>query len=126
MNVGTGLSIVLLATVMVAGCGSAQRERSDVEPQESEEITLEVENYNFNDATIYARAAGRRQRLGTVSGNDTRTFTFRWVALEISFEIDFLSGGRSTTEILPIERGDTLELIVEQVSGSRLRLRRVP
>ncbi len=121
MSTTRGWLTALLVGVVVAACGSKQ-EAGDVAPQSgAPELTLVVKNYNFNDATVYAVGAGRRERLGRVSGNGEERFTFRWTSPDLRIEVDFLSGGEETTEPMPVAAGDVLELVIEQSSVRPLR-----
>lgn len=115
-----------LVTAAVAGgaCSATQEEFSDLDPGSQDEITLTVENYNFNDVTLYALTAGIRERVGRVRGSGSETFTFRWPRQSIQMEVVFLSGGRMVTQAMPVLPGDRLDLIIEQVAGDRAVLRR--
>ncbi len=116
-----GWLTVMLAGVLAASCSGTQSVE-DVAPQSGvPELTLIVENYNFNDVTLYAIGAGRRERLGRVTGNGEESFTFRWAGPDLRIEIDFLSGGKETTESMPVAAGDVLELIIEQSTVRPLR-----
>lgn len=57
------------------------------------EISIEVHNDNFHDATVYAVRGGIRLRLGFVSGFNSGTFKFRWPEGDLRMEIKFLAGG---------------------------------
>jgi len=83
-------------------------------------LTVEVENRNFNDATIYAFDNGTRLRLGRVTGKTSETFTFRWYQNQLRMIIDFTGGGWIVSESQPVYPGidDNLHLII----GSRSNL----
>ncbi len=115
---------VALAIAAVAACG-AQEEEPELMPAPQQQITLEVQNYNFNDATIDALGASGRQRIGRVPGNNRASFTFRWTSPDIALRITFLSQGQLETQSMPVTGGDVLELIIEQAIGIRPRLRRM-
>lgn len=75
------------------------------------EIQVTIRNQNFSDATVWAVwRAGSRARLGSVTGNSTRTFSTPWRGDVIQFEVDFLGGRRYTTQSYPVNEGDHLEL----------------
>jgi hypothetical protein len=115
----------LVVTAVVAGaCSATQEEVSDLAPGMQNEITLDVENYNFNDVTLYATTVGIRERVGRVPGSGRETFTFRWPRQSLQMQIVFLSGGRVVTETMPVMPGDRLELVIEQAAGDRAILRR--
>jgi len=87
----------------------------------SRDLTVEVRNYNFYDATIYAWDAGERLRLGMAQGKSTTNFTFRWDLGDVRFIIDFIGAGELVGEMLPVEPGDDLILIVGQEDHRRAR-----
>ncbi len=104
------VSVVLL--VAAIGCAAGSR-GGDQQMSSQRDITLDVRNQNFYDATLYAIGpAGSRQRLGRVPGNTEENFTFRWSSLELRIEIELLSVGSTYTDALPIDEGDDLELII--------------
>ncbi len=116
---------VLLVGVLAGGaCSTAQEDIADLAPGAQDELALTVENYNFNDVTLYALAVGIRERVGRVRGSGRETFTFRWPRQSLQMEVVFLSGGRMVTETMPVVPGDRLDLIIEQVAGDRAVLRR--
>lgn len=58
-------------------------------------IRIEVQNLNFNDATVFAMRGGQRIRVGRVTGKMDQAFPIDWnVAQPIGFEVDVV-GGRS-------------------------------
>lgn len=75
-------------------------------------ITVQVENQNFYDATIYAVGDGSRSRLGSVVGNTTQTFRLPWTPRDVRFEIRLQASGTFTTHSLPVNPGDALQLVV--------------
>ncbi len=108
----TGLgALSLLVSCALLGHKSKDEEE---EPAKPTQITLHVENQNFYDATVYALArSGERQRLGTVTGNGQGTFTFRWLHDELRVIIQLLAGRSSATETIPVNPGDTLNLVIQ-------------
>ena len=76
-------------------------------------VQVEVDNQNFNDATIYLRSGSGEQRLGTVRGKSVKTFVARLIApYDVSLRVRLLAGGSFTTEAMPAAPGETLLLIV--------------
>jgi len=77
-------------------------------------LTIEVENHNFSDATIYAFDSGNRLRLGRVTGKTTQSFTFRWYQNELQIIVDFTGGGWIVSDKQPVYPGvdDNLRLII--------------
>lgn len=105
----TGLAMFTAACMWLPG--------GKVEPDEFAEevpdhLTVEVQNDNFYDATIYAVRQGQRLRVGWVGGHTAETFEFKWPALDLSFEIALLAVGSYFTYPLPVDRGDQLGLRV--------------
>lgn len=60
------LLLLVLAPLLLAGCGAARSAGSAAEG-----ATVRVENRAFNDMTIYVVTVGQPIRLGTVTGNST-------------------------------------------------------
>lgn len=60
------LLLLVLAALLLAGCGAARSGGSTAQG-----ATLRVQNQAFNDVTIYAVTGARPIRLGTVTGNST-------------------------------------------------------
>lgn len=85
------------------------------------ELTLEVRNDNFYDATLYAHGSGYRERIGVVGSHSSQTFRFRWPVLDLQIEIDLLSAGSVFTHQMPVERGETLQLVIEPDAHRRAR-----
>lgn len=87
---------------------------------DQQELSIEVENRNFSDATVYAFHGGYRLRLGRVTGKTTETFTFRWEAQELRMIIDFTGAGELLSDEVAVDPGvdDNLLLII----GSRRSL----
>jgi hypothetical protein len=75
-------------------------------------MSIDVENDNFYDATIYAVRPGQRQRIGDVTGLGKRSFTFRWPDGDLRLEIDLLAVGAYYTQVMDVQQGDRLQLTV--------------
>jgi len=104
------LSMLLLAPVL-AGCASSYRDNPFQGGSGEDQVQITIQNQNFNDATIWAEwGGGSRVRLGSVTGSSTRTFTTRYRSEVVRFEIDFLGGGRYSTQSYPVNPGDHLDL----------------
>jgi hypothetical protein len=76
------------------------------------EFTIEVDNNNFHDATVYAVRGGLRLRLGFVSGFRTDTFKFRWSDGDLRIEIKLLAVGSYYTQVMSVDQGDELQLTI--------------
>ena len=103
-----GLMFLLLA----AGCGGLGGAGSgawDVERSGEDGFALVVDNQSFNEARLYARWNGDRRRLGSVGGNQSRTFTMAWRPGNLRVEVDFLAAGGFVSEPVTVNPGDTIQ-----------------
>ena len=117
------LRTVFISALVILGASCAgQSAPSAVLEAQRRELTVEVRNYNFYDATIYAWDAGERVRLGMAQGKSTTDFSFRWDLGNVRFIIDFIGSGELVGEMLPVDPGDDLILIVGQEDHRRSRL----
>jgi hypothetical protein len=92
-------------TTQPAAAGSGQK------------AAVRVTNRNFYDMNLYAVRFGQRQRLGTVTGNSTRTFELptEWVT---NGPVRFLAvpiGGKGpeVSEDLNVQPGDVVGLTIQ-------------
>ncbi len=109
-----GLVFWVSAAFACAGGSGTGAPMSSVRPtDEKEEISVEVRNQNFYQATVYAYRASNRRRLGVVESQSTRSFEFVWITGDLRFLVDFFANGCILTEPLPVDRGDDLLLILE-------------
>ena len=104
----------MFAAFACAGGSGTGATTSSIGPaHEKEEISVEVQNQNFYDATIYAYRAGNRTRLGVVEAQGTRSFEFVWITGDLRFLVDFFANGCIFTELMSVDLGDDLLLILE-------------
>ncbi len=103
----------VFAAFACAGGSGTGTPTSSVRPAGNEEVSVEVQNQNFYEATVYAYRLGSRTRLGVVESHSTRSFEFAWTSGDLRFLIDFLANGCILTDQLPVDRGDDLLLILE-------------
>ncbi len=109
-----GLVFWMFAAFACAGGSGTGAPMSSVRPaDETEEVSVEVQNQNFYQATVYAYRAGNRTRLGVVESQGTRSFEFMWITGDLRFMIDFFANGCIITEPMPVDRGDDLLLILQ-------------
>lgn len=116
------LRTVFISALVVLGasCAGHSAPHAVLEAQRRE-LTVEVRNYNFYDATIYAWDAGERLRLGMAQGKSTTNFSFRWDLGNVRFIIDFIGAGELVGEMLAVDPGDDLILIVGQEDHRRAK-----
>jgi len=100
------LLIVLAIGVTACTTRSRRAQQNAYQP-----ITVQVENQNFNDVTVYLLWRSDRRRLGSVGGHSRATFTSEWYAPDLVVELDVLAGSRVRSDRVPVNPGD--RLIVE-------------
>ena len=66
---------LLLLLLVVGACRSARDGNGEAPGPARGPATLEVENQNFLDMTVYVLEGGARQRLGEARGNSTTSLT---------------------------------------------------
>jgi hypothetical protein len=106
-------ALVLVAAL--AGCGRASEgpagDAFGADAAASETLDVTIENQNFYDATVTALwEGGSRERIGSVTGLTTQTFTLEPRSDAVRFEIDFLAGGDFVGELIAANPGDHIEL----------------
>ena len=106
------LALVLLLAAFTLSCGSGKPAARG-----SKKTTLQVENRNFNDMTIYVIRESLRQRLGVVSGNTTRTFPLPDFIVAggrtLRFQADPIGGrARPISQDITVFPGDTVFFII--------------
>lgn len=112
------LSCATLATLSLgaAACSRTGEAGGEVAPASS--LGLHVKNNNFLDMDVYAVSAGLATRIGTVTGNSSRTFVlspslatpdFRIVATPIG------GSGRASTGQLLVSPGQTIEFTIGSI-----------
>ena len=108
--------LFLIVALLPAGCSQAGRADRSTFPGDSQErsVRFYVTNLNFMDATLWAVTPGTRSKLGIVSGKKEAVFTLPWdFSTDLRIEIDMLAGSRCVTEVLPVDPGDDIELIID-------------
>ena len=107
--------IAVLGIVLAgAGLGCSVAQGSPFVSQEDARINIEVTNFAFEDATLYAAWSGGRRRLGIVTGTQTAEFMIPWDRSEVlRIEIDLLAYGRCTTRPISVSPGDVILLEIQ-------------
>jgi hypothetical protein len=104
----------LFGLALLAACGGRS---ADVSPPPAGPAMLQVENQSFSDMVIYALNGAQRVRLGTATGNSTRTFTIpRYLvggAGPLRFLADPIGGNRTpVSEEMTVQPGDLVTLTI--------------
>ncbi len=103
----------VLATLLAAGCAGQRRPPPGIGAEPSRDITIFVDNLDFNDARIYISTGGGRTRLGNVSGKTRERFTREWRLPTIGFEVDMLGGRNYRTQELAVTAGEAFDLLIQ-------------
>ncbi len=112
---------LVVAAVVLAACGG-QRATLRPGPDDQPDYRMEIRNQNFYSVNVYLYRDGFRDRLGTVDGATTRTFTFNWSYPDVRILLDFVGSGCIRTESMAVVQGDDLLLIVQ--GGDHLKASR--
>ena len=113
----TLFAATLAALLTLGGCATGKTKPVDGNPfsqelAERNEVQIQVRNFNFSDATVWAVVRdGRRTRLGYVTGKTDAVFTMPWTFSEpLRLEFDLVADVRCVTEQIMVDPGDILEL----------------
>ncbi|MEO8879760.1 MAG: hypothetical protein ABI446_05140 [Gemmatimonadaceae bacterium] len=106
---------LLLAIASATACRSAGA--SAASGNERTTTTIDIQNNDFNDMTIYAVTNGQRVRLGIAPGNKTTVLTIPRYILNgttyLRFLANPLAGNRSpVSEEIDVSTGDQLVMII--------------
>jgi hypothetical protein len=104
----------VLALVILAACGGRSAE-SNASPDN--QAMLQVENQGFADMVIYAVNGGQRIRLGTATGNSTKSFQVPSYLVRSGAPLRFLAdpiGGNRTpiSEQIMVQPGEVVTLTI--------------
>jgi hypothetical protein len=92
-------------------CGFFSSRSSD-EPPRKAEISVEVENHNWNDITVYLMAGGLPHRLGMVTALNNATFAFPSQRLNTSAGVRLralpVAGRAFTSETILVQPGQAI------------------
>ncbi|MBW3534194.1 MAG: hypothetical protein KY453_03080, partial [Gemmatimonadetes bacterium] len=85
-------------------------------------LLIEIDNLNFNDATLHVVAGGSRTRLGIVTGKSTAVHTISWdVPRDLRIEVDLVGESSFSTNRVDARPGQSLQLLIE-ADSRRTRL----
>jgi hypothetical protein len=98
------------------GCGFFSSRKSD-EPPLKAEVSVEVENHNWNDITVYLMAGGLPHRLGMVTALNSATFAFPSQRLNTSAGVRLralpVAGRAFTSETILVQPGQAIYWTLE-------------
>lgn len=115
--------LALAILLMIPTCaGRGPESQSRIEALDQSSLRVEVDNQHFSGATIYAVEGRLRVRLGSVTGKESKIFTFRWPMERLRIQIHFTGGQSFTSDELSVYPGVDDNLFLTIGSGSRSRL----
>jgi hypothetical protein len=106
---------ILIVAMSASGCfrGGAPNP-FESGPDGDRSIRIEVRNFNFADATLYALRGAERIRLGVVTGKTDQNFEVPWtVTRPLQIEINLLAGDRCVTRRLTVDPGEVISLQIQ-------------
>ena len=115
--------IVCLGSLVAAGaCGGTGRVVNPFDGTVTggveSRIRVEVQNLNFNDATVWGLRGSQRIRIGRVPGKGDREFNVEWnIATAIAFEIDIVASRGCRTRAVPVESGSRVWVTIPSDMG---------
>lgn len=106
-----------MAVFTLAAASACASSGATVQNDDRRSATVVVENANFQDVNVYALRGGQRMRLGTVTGNTTRTLTVPRTlvgsGVVVRFLADFIGSTRApVSQEVMIWPGDSVELLI--------------
>ncbi len=103
----TVLAALVVATSACSGFGGGDPFTGTTKAQ----IVIEVDNRNFNQATVWMLSGSGERRLGVVNGKIQKTFTIRWPRSDdLRLRVRVLGGRGFTTARQLVFPGDHVEL----------------
>jgi len=102
------LPSLLAAALALSACAGGQP------PETGLPVVVEIQNNNFQDATVYAIREGERQRLGVVIGKTDDAYAIPWRPnFALRLEVRFLGGGACATREILMEPGQRYVLALQ-------------
>jgi hypothetical protein len=104
----------ILSLVVLAACAGRSPEAT---AKPDSETILQVENRDFSDMVIYALNGTQRTRLGTATGNSTKSFVLPQYLVRsggtLRFQADPIGGNRAPiSEEMSVQPGDVVTLTI--------------
>lgn len=105
------LAIACSVLLSTPGCGIFSSRKPDAPPLAAE-ISVEVENHNWSDITVYLIAGGLPHRLGMVTALNNATFAFPSQRLNTSAGVRLralpVAGRAFTSETILVQPGQAI------------------
>ena len=113
-NFGRFALPLLASLALIAGCATSGAPKS-ANPDAA--TTIDIQNQDFNDMTIYALVNGQRIRIGIAPGNKTTVLTIPRYLINgtsyLRFLADPIGGHRSpVSEEIDVSSGDQLVMVI--------------
>ena len=109
--------IVIAVLAMAMGCARSGRSAPDLVAWD-ETATARITNNGWLDVNVYASRSGSRQRLGTVTGQNTEVFELPRSFVEargLSIFIDAIGSPQTyQTDVIPAAPGQQIDVVVQQ------------
>jgi hypothetical protein len=111
-------SLLAVSLPLVVAVCSAFREDTPPSPFENggnvpQNIQITVDNQDWRDATLYVDWNGVRQRVGSVLGKTTQTFSTPWREYMVRLDVDFVGGGgMAPRDPIQVQPGDHLDFVI--------------
>ncbi|MGH7509562.1 MAG: hypothetical protein ACREMZ_08835 [Gemmatimonadales bacterium] len=107
------VTVLAACWLAAAGCGLLPSSRSgSSEARAGTEVSVEVENHNWSDITVYLMAGGLPQRLGMVTalGSARLGFPLQWLNTGSGVRLRALpvAGQAFTTETILVQPGQSI------------------
>jgi hypothetical protein len=104
----------LLFFLVLEGCATGRSSSPFDEATNLELYRLRVESRNTYEVSVYVNSSGRRQLLGTVSGNGLEYFEFEYPAARVLYiELESQLGDRYRVPPPPVTMVGRLELFIQ-------------
>lgn len=108
----------LVLALAVASLGCRTGRTAGNEDEGPVRTTIDVQNQDFNDMTVYALVNGSRTRLGIADGNKTTVLTIPDYLINgttfMRFVADPIGGNRTpVTEEVDVSAGDQLVMVIQ-------------
>lgn len=106
---------ILALLVFSSACGGSAANALDANGLAPDgQITIEVVNSSYSEATLHVFRGGERFRLGVVGALDEVGFELEWrLSLELQLSIRLLAGPSCLTRPIGVDPGDIIEVSIK-------------